>query len=95
MILKFFSYGMEKYTGNPEIVFIDGFDRAIVLNCNWKQEVKNGFSCPIDCYTDEITENCKQIQLLKGVELIKVLYIDLKYSVYLMSNEGKTIEHIN
>jgi len=95
MIVKIFPYGMEKYELNPSITFIDGFNRVTVLNCNWKTELKNGFSCPIDCYTDEITENCKQLQLWKELELVKVLYIDTKYSIYLMSNEGKTIERIN
>jgi len=35
------------------------------------------------------------IDLFKKDAMFKTLYIDFGYSVYLMSNEGKTIERIN
>ena len=50
---------------------------------------------PTSCFTTENTLRHLKIMLFKKEELTRILYVDLSYQVYLMSNEGKTIERIN
>jgi len=93
MILKLIDFNQMHYT-TPETTFLDGFDNVRVIDYDLEQG-KEGFGCIVSFYTDDGTKICKQIMLFKGEELIKVLYVDVRFSIYLMSNEGKTIERIN
>lgn len=95
MILKLMDFHQMHYTA-PETTFLDGFDNVRVIDYDLNQAGKlEGFGCIVSFYTDDGSKICKQIMLFKGEELVKVLYVDVRFSIYLMSNEGKTIERIN
>ena len=89
MILKLLHYREDK---SEYVEVIDGFD-SIRLGNVQKEGFKDDSALR---FTTSKTEIAKSVMLLKDKELIKFLLIDLNcYYVYLLNDEGKTIERIN
>ena len=87
--------GGDKEEVKTETFFYDGFDR-VSLSSTLKKDMEPAFGgILVDCYTEETSERVLCVCLLKKDEFIRRIYIDYAYSVYLMSDEGKTIERIN
>ena len=94
MIVKIFKpkYNQDTGVGDETYVY-DNFDNIYTTTVNDKD--KSIAMVPTSCFTTEDTLRHLRIMLFKKEELIRVLYVDFAYQVYLMSNEGKTIERIN
>ena len=101
MILKLVSKIVyQADTDNPEVkvetFFYDGFDKTKVFHVSIKEmEPSFGGGDSVDCFTNETTGRVLGIRLFKRGELFKTLYLNYGFGVYLMSDEGKTIERIN
>jgi len=79
-----------------DIVF-DAFDQVRFSNCDFTKEVMN-VSCACSIYEKENTKlhDALRIELANGDNILhRVIYVDPSIRVYLMSNEGKTIEKYN
>lgn len=100
MILKLLRKVVHQPSGDKEEVktetfFYDGFDR-ITVSSAFRKDMEPAFGgILLECYTEETSERVLCVCLLRKDEFIRKIYIDYAYDVYLMSNEGKTIERIN
>lgn len=97
MILKLMkSRTDQKGRGSTEETFFDGFD-YLTTKVQPLAETESPNACyPSSWFTDEKTENVLVLWLMReDKDIVRYVVIDSSYSVYLMSNEGKTIERIN
>jgi len=82
----------------PADNFYDGFDYAEMVRTDTAHtstmgEAVSNFIVPKVKKDEEI--NIRRITLFKGMNiLVRTIFADYNYDVYLMSNEGKTIERI-
>jgi hypothetical protein len=93
MILKI----IHCYDHKVHDIFYDGFDSVRVNHCDFTKEI---LSCAYPCsiYDKEGTKlnNSIRLELVNGDNILhRAIYVDPSISIYLMSNEGKTIERIN
>jgi hypothetical protein len=77
--------------------WFDGFDHIEKEDFDWKLRECCPFSCPVHVriYDENKQQVVKYIILHQKNETIRVLYIDVFYYIYLMDDNGKTIEKIN
>jgi hypothetical protein len=74
--------------------FFDNFDYAEVADVKYQEE--KAFAEAVSCFASISTVWCKRISLLRNNNVLaRIIYVDSNYEVYLMTNEGKTIERIN
>jgi hypothetical protein len=79
--------------------FYDGFDYIEIKHTDTSDtstlgEAVTNFIIPNPECKKEIA--LRRITLFKGLNiLVRTVFVDYHYDVYLMSNEGKTIERIN
>lgn len=75
--------------------FYDNFDYLNSENVNFQEEKNFTYGCAISAFTSELTKYCKKLSLLKSDNsLYRVIYVDVEYDIYLMSDAGKTIERL-
>jgi hypothetical protein len=74
--------------------FFDGFDRVDVKRVTSEERnlIKN---VPTEYIKEALMPKEVKATLFKNGEVIKQLIIDFTCGIYLMSNEGKTIERLN
>ena len=85
------------YNKKCQDVFYDNFDSITVDKCVMKDEIYPE-SCPVSVHTESgrTVEVAKRLTLVSGNNVFyRVVYVDLLFSTFLMSNEGKTIERLN
>ena len=81
--------------------YYDGLDRIRVFTISAKEMHPPIGNHSVDRYMGEAGQICEESDIVMNIDLFKkdamfkTLYIDFGYSVYLMSDEGKTIERIN
>jgi hypothetical protein len=76
--------------------FFDGFDYVNTTTVNREQLEREKYSCSVSCYTSPDDLKILRLELCdRSNNLVRVVYAGACYNVYLMSNEGKTIERIN
>ena len=87
--------GPDEVSGEVRVErFFDGFYNATVEDCDEKDVETLGVYYFIDDNNPVEDRQCKKITLV-GKDDVKIVYADRAYDVYLMSDEGKTIERIN
>jgi len=80
-----------------ENTFFDGFNYLVKKETDLKDSEKSTITYPCSYFTTEKTERVLCFWLMNGdcSQIVRYLVVDKSYSVYLMSDEGKTIERIN
>ena len=82
--------------GKVNEAFIDGFSYVNTAILTKEEANKHGYCCPTSAYTCADDERIMRLELCNETnELVRVVLVGSCYDVYLMSNEGKTIERIN
>lgn len=95
MILKVRS----NFKDEPSDSFYDGFDYVELKHTDTGDtstlgEAVSNFIIPVVNCKKEIA--LRRITLFKGMNiLVRTIFVDYHYDVFLMSNEGKTIERLN
>lgn len=94
MILKI----RANFKEHPTNSFYDGFDYIEYLPTNTSNtstlgEAVSNFIVPVANCKKEIP--IRRVTLFKGMNiLVRTIFVDYNYDVYLMSNEGKTVERL-
>jgi len=75
--------------------FFDNFDYVRVKH-NKLENTRTKFTCAVSLFTRESTKYALELQLFSKDNILnRLIYVDSNYSIYLLSNEGRTIERIN
>jgi hypothetical protein len=85
----------EKPKITTEETFIDGFDYVECKHQKLSEVEKPCSAYASSFFTGESTEYVIVLFLIKKETLVRYVVLDSACDVYLMSNEGKTIERIN
>lgn len=102
MILKLVSPSQE-VIDNVNEEFIDGFDKIDKeeMSVGSANKDKHWTGILVHCYYDEkaseepVVFSVIRLKLMKEDMIIRILYLDNRYSIYLLNNEGKTIERLH
>lgn len=85
-----------------ETQFIDNFDKIETQDMRVDEAKKEGTWRDVltSCYYDSEVSNPElhhvaKIMLFKEDKLFRILYLDNRHPIYLLNDEGKTIERIN
>ena len=78
----------------PQTMFYDGFDTVVQQHQSIKDAHMQAIcdAYPSAFFTDENSERVVELHLMRGQTIVRYLVIDASYTVYLMSDTGKTIE---
>ena len=103
MILKAINYNRPDRSVSPETIFVDGFVNMVLVGMRLDEALREDkiVDIAVNRYynPEESNPECRRIIKITTKKeddtIVKVLYFDDKYSIYLLNDEGKTIERIN